>query len=188
MAQIKVGTNLTKPKSINVFRNGQWLTKRIGKIFKGGVWVQFIHYLLKIYENGIEYLPVEKGYDSYAPVRSFTKQPSYIEIYIETGGSANEMSAVTSNMVDISGYSKVYFDFYQDTPYSSALESSISVTKYKAQTRTSVTALATFRGGIHSGVLELDISQLQGLYYIATYFQVGSYSEGTQRIRRIWLE
>lgn len=183
MAQIKVNSGLVRPKAINVFMNGSWATRKIGKIFNAGTWKNFIQYLLEVYTLGVEHIPIVQGYRY--NTNDMFKRENYLELVSDTA-NGNELACVTDTMIDLTNYSTV---FVQWSGYSGYIDGRciLIASTTKNNNRTVYDAITAYdppgtteRTQITSA---LNVSSLSGQYYI----RVHSYIAET-RVYKIWME
>lgn len=187
MAQIKVGRQQTKPKAINVFRGGQWLMKKIGYVFRSGVWKPFMQHILEIYNEGAEGVPLVEGYN--VGISALTKNANNIELKAVARGFENgEVSVVTDSMIDLTGYETVYLEASKQ----SLAHLRLIVSKDKMGSFSVFDAQTGVASGvvIEKGIFKIDVSDLTGDFYIRVHNRVNRGVEGdwTVIIHKLRLE
>lgn len=187
-AQIRVGQDLVKPKSINVFRDGEWQQKRVGYVFKNGEWVPFIQYLLTLYKNGEEFTPFVEGYsNTSAQNRSFVKG---INAYDLTVIRANNILHVESEIkVDVSDFKTLKMTCYNDG--ANRFNYAIIGASNTSKSSTLVAETSEYINSLGDEfAVSLDISSLSGEFYIITGMKAGALSAATYKLKitNIWLE
>jgi hypothetical protein len=177
MAQIKVGSALVKPKGINVFKDGQWKKKCIGRIFKNGIWNDFIQYIPRIYENGTEYTPMffwNNGSGEYYRNINHLLLGATVQ-------SNSQVFVATNTTVELTNVSKVNFDVeYVGLSGSSRIDFVVSTAK---QTGGAVSTSKTPPTSWTRITVTLDVTTLSGVYYVRN----GALSSSL-KIYKIWLE
>lgn len=181
MAQIKVGTQLVAPKGLHVYKNGAWQRNKVGRVWHNGMWIDFITYLLLIYDNGNNIANLIKhgsGNTTFDSDRIYLKS---------LGSSMTSGGALTSLPVDVTKYKKLKILWKPD--YDSSCRIGLkSNPRTDAQLHYDI--YTEIRGNIPSEqpfASEVDISSLLGNYYIGT--SVSNVSRhGELFVYKIWLE
>lgn len=184
MAQIKVGSGLTKPKAIHVYKNGAWQKKKVGHVFKNGVWIPFIKYELWLYQLGKEYVEFEyTGNNAQLIKRTDQMNLSTNMGPNNTGGNAY---LKTKNRITLTEYSKLYFDVKPHFVTSDRDTGSVGVhsaSGFKEPTE----AKRSFGVNNVRSVVEVDVSSLAGDYFVSMYLET-KYGTPYVEIYNIWLE
>ncbi|PAE20489.1 hypothetical protein CHH80_10780 [Bacillus sp. 7504-2] len=194
MAQIKVGTGLINPKSINVFRNGAWEMKRMGRVFHLGLWKDFIQYGIYLYNEGVDLVSFaieqpDRDYWNFS-VQNF---PTH-KLLTASSWAFNvsgEGSIRTAQTVDITTYKKMKVQIGvmsgADTNQPSGFIS-ISRNPNDRYTGTGTVAINRFKATASGSVVELDISSLTGVYYVRVGLTSSVNSPFSMEVKSIWLE
>lgn len=160
MAQIKVGSGLVKPKSINVYDGAQWFLKKVGYVFNNGVWEQFIHYHKWFVENGIiVYQPVTNN--ARYPDSTVTTMNGYLRLLatpINTGsGYVPNNLRVDFQQVNLTDYNKLTLLFAASAPGDSICDLRI----FKPSPDYNLFLVRSLKG-TGTRQIEIDVSSISG--------------------------
>ncbi|WP_106494865.1 hypothetical protein [Lentibacillus sp. Marseille-P4043] len=182
-ARIRVGRELVKPKAIHVYKDGQWQKKRVGYVYKNGQWIEFIKYLIKIYENGLEFIKLESfdtgnGEAGWYPIER-RDDYLYSESYRVTSASpfyvrTSFPSWVTANPINLTEHKQIkirwILSVIRQNPNPTAYLV-VSTIKQAGYTENDAIVSTTVRDTIVETIL--DVGDLTGDFYIRTHVPSG---------------
>ncbi|MBM7577658.1 hypothetical protein [Jeotgalibacillus terrae] len=155
----------------NVWQNvgGVWKEKVLPKGNISGVWKEFMQYLVQIYKEGIEYIPMVQA--RLGGTGSFVEKRAS-DIRIRSGGQFNNenTSVATDIPIDLTNLSTLYVDWAASGPG----DFSVAISPVKNSYFQSYTARIRNGSNFSRRVQSLDISSLSGEYYIIVHCVSGN--------------
>lgn len=157
----------------------------------GGVNRKAFSSTLVLYDNGNEYAEITGGwaYGYSNGNTKRTKQATYLELWA-SGTSSNraQTAYVTNNLINLAGHTTLNFQISQ------SVASTQGYGEYGAKTsKTSQTAYAAVLY-VKSGAVDvmrtvsLDISTLNGSYYVSVFATNGGGINTTCKVAKVWVE
>lgn len=188
MAQIKVGSELKEPKSVNVYRDGEWRKKQMGYVYHNGEWLDIIKYRTYIFEEGTEHISIglreySQGYEE------VVVEDDYLYVGTKIVGSYTA-EAISEKSLDLTEYNTIYFEAKKESNHTATL--GVGANSDEEDGRfgdLSFDASKTLGANYTTSrtVYDLDISDLTGDYYIKINFKSTNNTSGVY-IYNIWIE
>lgn len=189
---VNIGGTWRAVKNVWVNIGGAWKQKVIPKGNIAGVWKDFIQYMLTIYDSGVMYVPLVKGFTRYDVDHGGSAYVSFDDNEILLfAGAYSETSVVTDYPLDITGYQAVSVTWSNNATDDPMLwEAALVVSKNKLGDYNDHEAGIIIQDKrINDGIVtKLNISDLTGSYYIRVHSISNALNSHYLHIKNITLE
>lgn len=174
--------NLGDAKSINVFKEGAWQKERNAYVYSNGKWLSLIEYVMWIYEEGTEHIPLTHVFEWNDG--KFYKTDKFL--HFNYGGGTAVLS--TTDRIDVSDFEYISIEWKQSFEHTS-IASIIMLSEKQDGSHQEYIAAEEIKSNFDRRISKLDISAVEGEFYIRVAGVAGTKSRVADlKVYKIWLE